>query len=151
MDDLSIKHLKPRKDSHYHQGVINPADCKKYLESASGQPVIYRSGLELQFIKYCETTKSVKSWASECIKIPYYSRLDKKQANYYPDYIVESQDGRKTVVEIKPYGQTVKPRMTDSMWLKQAWIRNVDKWKAAKEWCKRHDMTFMVITEKFFG
>ena len=150
MDDLKIKHLKPKKNSIYHQGSINPKTLTKYYESASDQPVIYRSGLELQFINYCETNPQIVKWASEAIGIDYYCRIDKKTHTYYPDYIIESKSGQKTIIEIKPYNQTVKPKMTDSLWLKQSWIKNVDKWKAAKAWATKNGLEFMIVTEKFF-
>ena len=40
--------------------------------------------------------------------------------------------------------------MTDSNWLKEQWIKNVDKWNAAKEFCDRNGLKFIIITEKFF-
>lgn len=151
MEDLKIKHLKPSKKSRYHQGAIDPKTCRKYFTEASNMPIIYRSSLELQFIKYCEATPSIANWASEPIAIPYYSRLSRKTANYYPDYIIESLSGKKTIIEIKPYSQTQKPRPEDSRWLKEAYIKNVDKWKAAKEYAESHNMNFLIVTEKFFS
>ena len=41
--------------------------------------------------------------------------------------------------------------MNDSLWAKESWIKNIDKWRAAKEWAKQHDMDFIIVTEKFFG
>ena len=151
MDDLKIKHLKPSKTSRYTQGAIDPKSCKKYFAEAANMPIIYRSSLELMFIKYCEATPSITKWASEPIAIPYYSRLTNKTANYYPDYIIESENGSRTIVEIKPAGQTVKPKPTDSRWLKESYIKNVDKWKAAKQFAEDHGMKFLIVTEKFFG
>ena len=84
-----IKHLKPRKDSKFHQGVIDPTKLTKYFNGCKHEPVIYRSGLELDFIMYCENSNSVQKWASEPIKIPYFSRLDGKNCNYYPDYVIQ--------------------------------------------------------------
>lgn len=145
-----IKHLKPRKNGRYHQGVINPERCKKYYNGCKGEPIIYRSGLEFQFINYCESHPSILKWASEPIVIRYYSRLDKKEANYYPDYIIENKDGRRCIVEIKPYDQTIRPGINDSRWLKEAWIKNLDKWTAAKKFAEDHNMKFIIVTEKFF-
>lgn len=151
MEDLRIKHLKPKPNGRYNQGVIDPKKCKKYFEGAKDEPIIYRSGLELQFINYCESNSSIAKWASESIKIPYYSRLDKRTVNYYPDYIIENNEGKRTIIEIKPYNQTVKPTAMDSVWLKQAWVRNVDKWRAAKEFANKNNMGFLIVTERFFG
>lgn len=142
--------MKPRKNGFYRQGIVDPKQCKKYADSCKSDPIIYRSGLELQFIQYCENNSNIVRWASEPIKIPYYSRLDKKECNYYPDYILENKQGNKVIVEVKPYNQTLKPDMTDTSWLKEQWIKNIDKWTAAKKFAEDHDMKFIIVTEKFF-
>ena len=148
--NLFIKHMKPRKNGFYKQGIVNPKSCSKYADSCKSDPIIYRSGLELQFIQYCENNSNIVKWASEPIKIPYYSRLDQKECNYYPDYILENKKGNKVIVEVKPYNQTIKPDMTDTAWLKEQWIKNIDKWTAAKKFAEEHDMKFIIVTEKFF-
>ena len=58
--------------------------------------------------------------------------------------------GDKVIVEIKPYSQCQKPDATDSQWLKEAWVMNMDKWKAAKEFAESRGMKFIVVNEKFF-
>lgn len=93
--DNFIKHLKPRKNSKYHQGMYDPNQLSKYYNSCKNEPVIYRSGLEQKFIRFCENSTSIAKWASEPIKIPYFNRLNKKQQNYYPDYIIENLVGFK--------------------------------------------------------
>lgn len=150
MGDLFIKHLKPKKNGFYKQGVIDPKGCKKYYGSCKDDPIIYRSGLELQFINYCEQNPKITKWASEPIKIPYFSRILQREQNYYPDYIIENAEGTRCIVEVKPYQQTVKPSATDNGWLKENWVKNVDKWKAAKSFAEKHGMKFIIITEKFF-
>jgi len=145
-----IKTKKPSKKSFYKQGVLNPKKMKKYSSVYKNEPIIYRSGLELQFIQYCENNPSITKWASEPIEIPYTCRLDNKEHKYYPDYILENAKGDKVIVELKPYNQTIKPDMTDTMWLKEAWVKNIDKWTAAKEFADKHNMKFIIVTEKFF-
>lgn len=145
-----IKTMKPRKNSKYHQGYISPESCKKYYSSCKDAPIIYRSGLEYQFIEYCENSPMIVKWASEVLAIPYYSKLDGKQQNYYPDYVIENNKGTRCIVEVKPANQTVKPDATDSQFLKEAWIKNIDKWTAAKKYAEEHDMKFIIVTENFF-
>ena len=142
-----IKHLKPKKNSHYKQGVRDPKRFKKYIASCKNEPVIFRSGLELEFINYCENNPSIKRWASEPIKIKYYSRLDSKEMNYYPDFIIEKTNGDRIIVEIKPKAQTYKPTVYDNLWSKEAWIKNMDKWIAAYKFAKKHKMSFVVVCE----
>ena len=145
-----IKNYKPKKNSKYHQGYVDPRLTTKLFSSTKNEPIIYRSGLELQFIQFCEANPKIKKWASEPIAIKYISRLDKNEHNYYPDYVIETDEGTHIIVEIKPYNQTVKPTLEDSMWLKEQWVKNIDKWTAAKEFAKQNNAKFMVITEKFF-
>lgn len=149
-DGNYIKHQKPRKNSKFHQGIVDPRRCRKYFTSCKDEPIIFRSGLEYQFIQFCENSPTVAKWASEVLKIPYFSRLDNKQCNYYPDYVIENSKGVRCVVELKPYSQTVKPDLTDSAWLKEQWVKNVDKWNAAKKFCDENGLKFIIITEKFF-
>lgn len=151
LNNSFIKNLKPRKNGKYHQGAIDPKCCKKYYSSCKDEPIIYRSGLELQFINYCENLPSIVKWASEPISIKYYSRLDQKEHNYYPDYIIENADGHRCIVEVKPYGQTIRPKANDSKWLKTEWIRNTDKWNAAYKFAHDNGMKFIIVTEKFFA
>ena len=88
--------------------------------------------------------------ASEPIKIPYFSRLDGKNCNYYPDYVIENDQGTKCIVEVKPKQQTVKPDIMANQWLKEQWVKNVDKWTAAKKFADEHNMKFIIVTEDFF-
>ena len=141
--------MKP-KSSFYKSCIIDPKKCRKYVDSCKNEPIICRSGLEQQFVMYCENNPKIIRWASEPIKIPYFSRLDNKQCNYYPDYIIENSKGNKVIVEVKPQNQTVKPDSTDTIWLKQQWIKNNDKWNAAKAFADAHNMKFIIVTEKFF-
>lgn len=145
-----IKHLKPRKNGFYKQGIVNPKSCSKYYSNRLNEPIIYRSGLELQFIQYCENCTTITKWGSEVLEIPYTSRLDGKQHNYYPDYVIENSAGTRCIVEVKPYNQTIKPSASDNRWLKESWIKNLDKWNAAKEFADKHNMKFIIVTEQFF-
>lgn len=146
----NIKNIKPKKNSRFHQGFISQKFCTKLFRSCKDEPIIYRSGLEYQFIQFCESNPKIRRWASEPIAIRYTCRLDNKEHNYYPDYVIETFEGTKIIVEIKPYNQTVKPDSTDSQWLKEAWVVNTDKWKAANEFAHKHNAKFIVVTEKFF-
>lgn len=149
--DNFIKHMGPKKNSRYNQGQLDPNTCKKYFSDCKDEPIIYRSGLELQFIKYCEANPSISRWASEPIEIKYISRVDKKQHRYYPDYVIQDKNGNRIIVEIKPNNQTTKPAINASLWAKKEYIRNVDKWNAAKIFAEKNNMKFLVITENFLG
>lgn len=148
VENNTIKSLRPRKNSKFHQGFVDPKKLKKYADSFKDEPIIFRSGLELEVIYYFETNPNVVKWVSEPIGIPYYNRLLGHKQNYYIDYIIESASGQKCLVEVKPYNQTKKPKDTDSVWAKKTWITNIDKWAAAKKFADEHNMKFIIITEK---
>lgn len=143
---MDIKRLKPDKNSRYNQGYINPLSCKKLFDSLKTEPVIYRSSYEKKFIFWLENNKNVKNWGSECLKIPYYS-IDNKKHFYYPDYVIEFHDGTIMVAEIKPYNQTQKP-IQENVWLTKEYIKNILKWKAAKQFCDINGYKFRIFTEK---
>lgn len=155
-DNSLIKNFKPRKDSFYHQGSVPAKDCKKLFESCKRDVIIYRSGLELKFIRWCESASSVTRWASEPICIEYVSRQDNRVHKYFPDFIIETKDKNNInttyIVEIKPFEQTVKPKPGASLWSKRQWVKNQDKWKYASAFAKKRKNTkFIIVTEKFFG
>lgn len=150
MANRLIKHMKPKRNSQYHNGIVDPKLCKKYVEGCKHEPAIYRSGLELQFMNYCENNPGIVKWASEPLEIPYISRIDGKQHTYNPDFIIQNKQGNIVIIEIKPANQTVKPSEFDTLWLKEQWIKNCDKWRAAKAYANKHGMKFIIVTENFF-
>ena len=92
---MDIKSLKPKKNVRFSQGYIDPNACKKLFESVKKQPIIYRSSWEKKFILWCESCKNVKHWGSECTYIKYFNPVDQKTHRYFPDFVVEMQDGNK--------------------------------------------------------
>tara|TARA_B100000965_G_scaffold40355_1_gene29670 strand:+ start:674 stop:1096 length:423 start_codon:yes stop_codon:yes gene_type:complete len=134
----------------YKQGKYNPRRPSKYKGDI--RKVFYRSGWELKFMLWCDTTTSVTEWGSEEIIIPYTSPVDGKRHRYYPDFYVKV-NGKKYVVEVKPSKQTKEPK-TQKRHTKRyiteviTWSVNKAKWHAATEFCKDYGMEFMLITEK---
>ncbi len=145
-----IKHFGPQKNSRYDQGVIHPGKCKKIFESQKHQPIIYRSSLEKKFIMWCENCSRVKKWGSECVQIPYFYALDNKYHTYNPDFVIEYTDGRRVIIEIKPYSQTQPPKNINNEYSKEQYAKNVSKWVAAKRFASDKGVEFIIITEKFF-
>ncbi len=145
MKDNRIKSLKPSKKSRYRQGYVNPKSCKKLFESQQNEPIIYRSSYEKKFIYWLERSDKVARWGSECVCIQ-YTGTDGKPHHYYPDYVVEFTNGTKCLIEIKPYNQTQQPDPR-LQWATAEYEKNMLKWYAANEFCKRHGMAFKVLTE----
>ena len=111
-------------------------------------------------MKWCDLNSSVLEWGSETIIVPYISPLDRKVHRYFVDFYikVKNKNGeiQKYLVEIKPERFTKPPvipakktkRFVDEVF---QWGVNEAKWKAAFEFCKDRDMTFMILTEKDLG
>lgn len=144
---MNIKKVTP-SNNRYQQGYVNPNACKKLFPSLKNDIIIYRSSYEKKFILWLESCPTVKYWGSECFHIPYVSKIDGMTHKYYPDYFVEMTDGTKIVVEIKPYDQTHKPINESNGWARREWIKNVSKWTAAQEFCKKNGLQFKILTEK---
>lgn len=113
-----------------HQGVYQP----KHPEKVVGGDIIYRSGWELAFARWCDDNPAVIQWGGEPTSIQYRnpSEIDfdacKKTGanpldpsnwpvhNYYPDFFVHLKDPnnpndevKKLLIEIKPRKQTERP------------------------------------------
>lgn len=144
---MDIKSLKPKKNGRFQQGYINPNSCKKLFESVKNQPIIYRSSWERRFISWCENCKKVKYWGSECICIKYHNPVDQKQHRYYPDFVVQLEDGTVMIVEIKPKNQTQIPDCENS-WATKTYAVNSAKWSEIKKRCDEKGYKFCILTEK---
>lgn len=142
------------KNPKYKQGYYNPINPHKYIGKA---PIIYRSGLELKFMLWCDKTDTIQKWSSESIAIPYYDPVKKYQRKYYVDNYVEILEGdvlKRYLVEIKPYKQTIEPKATrgkkksNLLYEQMQWITNSQgKWPACKEFAKKYGAEFIIITE----
>jgi hypothetical protein len=140
------------KNNKYRQGVFKPTNRNKFI----GTEAIYRSGLELKFMRFCDTNDNVLKWGSENIVIPYFYPLDKKYHRYYVDNFVVIREGdiiKRYLVEIKPSKQTLPPntkykKKEHLLYEQTQYIKNQSKWQAAKEYCKNKNIEFIIITEK---
>ena len=71
----------------YYQGKFKPTNPKKYRGNPTN--IIFRSGWELKFMKFCDTNKDILEWGSEEVIIPYKSPLDGRYHRYFPDFSVK--------------------------------------------------------------
>jgi len=141
-----------RKDPRFTQGIFIPRNKSKFV----GSKAVYRSSLELRFMKFCDNNSNVLKWGSENIIVPYVSALDGKVHRYFVDNYVMIKEGdiiKKYLVEIKPSKQCLPPttkykKKSNLIYEQSMYIVNQCKWKAAREFCKKHGMEFLIITEK---
>ena len=137
-----------------YKGKFRPQNREKYKGNPSN--IIYRSGWELDFMKYLDRQPGVLQWNSEEIIIPYKSPIDGKWHRYYPDFYIKvlEKSGRfaKYIVEIKPKKQTKPPVNKDKRTKSYrnatlTFMKNSAKWKAAKGYCDDRQMKFLILTE----
>lgn len=137
-----------------HKGLYNPLNDQKYRGT---RPIIYRSGLELSFFRWCDRNERVLQWGSESVVIPYISPKDGRMHRYFVDnvLILQTDKGnKKFLVEIKPEKQTMPPSQSvrkskkNLLFEQITWAINSSKWDAAKAWCKKNGFEFVILTEK---
>jgi hypothetical protein len=144
--------MKLIKNNKYRQGIFVPTNKQKFI----GTQAIYRSGLELKFMRFCDTNDNIIKWGSENVVIPYISPLDNKVHRYYVDNFVVIKEGSKIkqyLVEIKPSKQLLPPKTKYKnkehlIYEQTMYLKNQSKWQAAREFCKKKNMEFIIITEK---
>lgn len=144
--------LSTKKNSKYTQGVFIPKNIDKFI----GTKAFYRSSLELRFMKFCDVNENVLKWGSENVIIPYINPLDNKMHRYFVDNFVMIKEGnttKKYLVEIKPSSQLNPPKTkyrkkSNLIYEQTMWVTNQAKWHAAREWCGKKGLTFIIITEK---
>ena len=154
---MSIKNVKPTSNSNFNQGYFKPKNPEKYIGPT---PIIYRSSWERKFCIWCDENDKVLKWSSEPVEIKYWFRKDNKAHRYYPDFYFKQlkQDGNaiEYLVEIKPKSQITKPKppkknsrkaLESYKFLAEQYVKNMDKYNAAKEYCQNRNWQFIVLTE----
>lgn len=91
-----------------------------------------RSSYERRYLEILERDAAVLSYDVEPFRIPYIHEGCVR--NYVPDVLVSRVDGSFELVEVKPVA------------LLNAGA-NADKADAAREWCERNGVTYVVVTE----
>ena len=108
-------------------------------------------------MRYLDTSRSVISWSSEEIVIPYKSPIDGGWHRYFPDFYVKVSNAKGLVerylVEVKPESQTMPPERRKRMTRKYlnevaTWGINSAKWEYARMVCAKKGWKFLILTEK---
>lgn len=103
----------------------------KGLHKVPGGQFNYDSLFERDYALYLEAESGVKAWYKDHgIKIPY--RLFGLRKSYWPDFLVEYQDGTKELHETKGAGFL-------------SWLTVHLKRRAADEWCRQRGMKYRFI------
>ncbi|NBP16589.1 head completion protein [bacterium] len=144
--------MNTKKNPKFKQGVFVPKNKNKFV----GTKAFYRSSLELRFMKFCDNNPNVIKWGSENIIIPYVNPLDGKVHRYFVDNFVQIREGAEVknyLVEIKPHSQCFPPqtkykRKSNLIYEQTMYVTNQAKWAAAREFCKKKGINFLILTEK---
>ena len=123
----------------------------KYAGDA--KKVIYRSLWERNAFRWCENNPKVKLWNSEEVVVPYVSTVDKKLHRYYVDLLIQMEDKKTYLIEIKPKKETQPPKKRSRKTKKYVneqltYIKNNDKWEAANKFAEHNGWKFQVWTEE---
>jgi hypothetical protein len=145
----------------WKQGTYEPINKEKYKGS---YPIVYRSSWEKRVFYFLDTHPAIIEWGSESIVIPYKFTIDGQMHRYFIDvnFIVNNKKGeqKRYLIEIKPFEQTqppIQPKRKSQKAIQRynqallTYQKNLDKWKAAKEWAKKRGYIFDIWTEKTLG
>jgi hypothetical protein len=117
--------FKKKRKTAFKQG--------NFYSKKNNKQLFFRSGMESEFYKCLEKKNDVVKYQVESLEIEYV--YEGKLRKYIPDILVEYNTGKKELWEIKPKNQTKIPK-------------NLAKWKAADEYCRKRNIEFIVFTEK---
>ena len=139
-----------------YRGKFKIKNSQKYKGNPSN--IIYRSLMELRFMKWCDSSEIILQWSSEEVVIPYISPIDNKRHRYFPDFLIQTAKGW-FLIEVKPQIESRPPKkkLVEKLNLKKkrrymksvrTWLVNEAKWIAAKKVCEVEGWTFEIFTEK---
>ena len=144
------------KKSKYKNGYFIPTNPEKYVGDITN--IIYRSSWEKLICQWFDEKPSIISWNSESLVIPYFYTVDNKIHNYHLDFVakIKSRSGEVSNygIEIKPDKETRMPTTKNQKRLlieAPTYIKNQCKWNAAKLFCEKNNMKFIVLTEYDIG
>ncbi len=129
------------------KGYYTPINSIKYL--GIKQP-LFRSSWERKVMEMFDINPNIKSWNSECLKIPYQNPFTGKYTVYVPDFLVTYVDAKGNriteIIEVKPAKETFLEK-AKSQKAKAAVALNTYKWAAAQVYAREHGIGFRVMTE----
>ncbi len=150
--------------TNYHQQSFTKDNLKnpqKYCGRIA--QIVTRSSWENSFIRYLDEATGVLEWSSEEIAI-IYTGSDGRQHRYFPDFYMRYRNKNgvecEAIIEIKPYRETIRPKLRENVsrktadYLLSTWDKNQRKWAAAKQFCfnerqyKMRNINFFIITER---
>lgn len=153
---------KPNRPDKWYSGEYKVQNTDKYIGDMSD--IVYRSKWEYNFCNYCDNEDKIKKWSCEHITIPYNVIHNERfvTKTYIPDFwilIEENGEEKQYVIEVKPHKDTeypIEPKkksiksLQNYEWSLKNYAKNLSKWEAAENYCKKRSMEFFLLTEKYF-
>jgi len=149
-----------KNKTHYKQGYYIPENKEKYVGNA--QQIFFRSSWELKLMIFLDRNPLIEKWASEPFPIQYINLGDKTKHKYYIDFWAIT-GGKKWLLEVKPIAECFPPKQLNALNEKLTtkkiqrynkecltYIRNISKWKAAKQFCDSQGWIFYIFSEDDF-
>ncbi|HUU86196.1 MAG TPA: TnsA endonuclease N-terminal domain-containing protein [Candidatus Glassbacteria bacterium] len=140
-----------KDDKKYKWYLYKVQNRDKYL--AHKIPVC-RSKWEYSFCEFLDTNKNILKWSIEPFAIPYFSSTTRTNRNYFPDFYVLDNNKKTYIVEVKPFRETKKPKVsktkkkTTLIYEQKTYMTNLSKWEAAQIFCEKKGWEFFILTEK---
>jgi len=132
-----------------YSGRYKVVNTKKYKGDYTN--VVYRSLWEKKVFQWCDDNPDVKEWSSEEVVIPYYYDVDKRYHRYFVDLKIVMKE-KTILVEIKPAKETEPPtgEKRTKRYINEGltYIKNMNKWEAARDYAKDRGWEFHIWTEK---
>ena len=132
-----------------YSGKYKVKNPKKY--KGDHTQVIYRSLWEKNCMMFFDSSSDVRSWSSEEVVIPYMFDIDKRVHRYFMDFKVTWKDGSTSLIEVKPNKETMPPKgnKRTKRYITEAttYVKNMNKWEAANNYCKDRKWRFEIWTE----
>lgn len=130
--------------------MFTPTNPAKYAGNPKG--IVYRSLWEKYVMAWADRNADVVKWMSEEIQVEYLYEVDKQVHRYFCDFYFETRSGKKMMVEVKPYKETlppVAPKRKTKRFLEESltYVKNQNKWEAARAFCAKRGWEFHVWTE----
>lgn len=137
----------------FHKRKYKPLFPEKYIGDPTN--IVMRSSWETKFAIWCDKNPQIIKWSSEETVVPYLSPIDGRTHRYFVDFKIQTSNGITYLVEIKPKHQTLPPagsRKTKK-YLAEAstFLVNQAKWEYAREYARRRNWQFIVLTEDELG
>ena len=140
-----MKYLRKKNEKQYI-----PHNTEKYCGT---YPIVCRSSWEERMCQWLDYNPKVVEWSSEGHRIPYFDNTSGRNRIYYPDFYALFNNRRKFIIEVKPTKDLRMPKKGNKSqktihMREHTFLVNQAKFKAAKQYCKKLGMEFVVITEK---